>query len=103
MSEVFDSLAESLADLGAVRAQMMGRQCLKVGSSMFAVSVEDGLVLKLGRETAEFADALELEGSEVWRPGGGERRFHDWVHLQETTADVWERFSEASLEYVARL
>ena len=67
-------MADDLVARGATRAQMMGRPILKVGSTMFAAHVGgDRLAVKLGRDTAAFAEALALPGAAVWSPGDGGR------------------------------
>jgi hypothetical protein len=97
----FDELATSLALDGAKRSQMMGRPMLSIGGKMFACLTGPDLAVKLGRDTKEFAEALDLPGSRVFHPGGGERSFHDWVELPLDAIDDWERFARAALTFTA--
>ena len=91
----YDALADDLVARGATRAQMMGRPILKVGSTMFAGHVGgDRLVVKLGRDSAEHAEALALPGVTVWSPGDSGRLFYDWVALPAALEDEWMRFAE---------
>ena len=91
----YDALADDLVARGATRAQMMGRPILKVGSTMFAAHVGgDRLAVKLGRDSAEHAEALALSGATVWSPGDSGRLFYDWVALPASTEDEWMRFAE---------
>lgn len=93
----FDAIAVDLVARGATLGQMMGHPMLKVGSSMFAAHTGDGhLAVKLGRKTAEHAEALELPGAAVWSPGGSGRLFYDWVSLPPEQEDHWMRFAEAA-------
>jgi hypothetical protein len=91
----FDAIAVDLVARGATRSQMMGRPMLKVGSTMFAALSNGLLAVRLGRESPEHADALALPGVDVWHPGGGARRFEDWVALPPEQEDEWMRFAEA--------
>ena len=50
--------------------------------------------MKLGRDTAAFAEALALPGAAVWSPGDSGRLFHDWVALPASLEDEWMRFAE---------
>ena len=91
----YDALADDLVARGATRAQMMGRPILKVGSTMFAAHVGgDRLAVKLGRDSAEHAEALALPGATVWSPGDSGRLFYDWVALPASAEDEWMRFAE---------
>ena len=93
----YDAMADDLVARGATRSQMMGRPILKVGSTMFAAHVSgDRLALKLGRDTSDFADALDLPGVTVWAPGDGDRVFKDWVAIPPTLEDEWMRFAEVA-------
>src|SRR4029078_7499637 len=67
----YEAIADDLVARGGTRAQMMGRPILKVGSTMFAGHVGgDRLVVKLGRDSAEHAEALALPGATVRSHGG---------------------------------
>ncbi len=100
----FDELATSLAMHGATRSQMMGRPMLSIGGKMFACLSGPVLAVKLGRSTDEFAEALDLPGAAVFKPGGdSQRSFHDWVALPLDSIDEWERFAAAALTHVSSL
>lgn len=97
MDSDYEAMADDLVARGATRAQMMGRPILKVGSTMFAAHVGgDRLAVKLGRDTAEHAEALALPGATVWAPGDGDRYFYDWVALPASLEDDWMRFAEVA-------
>jgi hypothetical protein len=96
----FDDLATSLAVAGAIRAQMMGRPILKIAGKMFACLDGPVLGVKLGRETPEFAEALDVPGAAIFSPGNSQRNFLDWVALPLDAVDDWERFANAAKEYI---
>ena len=61
MESDYEAMADDLVARGATRAQMMGRPILKAGSTMFAAHVgDDRLAVKLGRDTAAFAEVARL-------------------------------------------
>ena len=98
----FDAIAVDLVARGATLGQMMGHPMLKVGSSMFAAFTGDEhLAVKLGRSSAEHAEALALPGAAVWSPGGSGRLFYDWVSLPPELEDHWMRFAEAARLHVS--
>ena len=91
----YEAIADDLVARGATRAQMMGRPILKAGSTMFAAHIGgDRLAVKLGRDSAEHAEALTLPGATVWSPGDSGRLFYDWVALPASAEDDWMRFAE---------
>ena len=92
----FDAISADLVARGATRAQMMGRPMLKVGSTMFAALSQGLCAVRLGRDSPEHAEALALPGADVWHPGGGSRRFEDWVALPPEQEDEWMRFAEVA-------
>jgi hypothetical protein len=95
MESDYEAMADDLVARGATRAKMMGRPILKVGSTMFAAHISaDRLAVKLGRDTAAYAEALTLPGVTVWAPGDNGRLFHDWVALPPSLEDEWMRFAE---------
>jgi hypothetical protein len=96
----FDELASTLAAEGATRSQMMGRPMLSIGGKMFACLDGPVLGLKLGRSTAEFAEALDLPGASVFSPGEGKRNFLDWVALPLDTVEEWERYARAAMAFL---
>ncbi|NUU16371.1 hypothetical protein HP550_03805 [Cellulomonas humilata] len=93
----YEAIADDLVARGATRAQMMGRPILKVGSTMFAAHIGgDRIAVKLGRDSADHAEALALPGAAVWSPGDSGRLFYDWVALPASAEDDWMRFAEVA-------
>lgn len=98
-AEGVDQFAEVLDALGPEvrRAQMMGRPCIKAGGKMIACLTGGTLAVKLGRDTAVFADALRIDGAAVFEPGPG-HPFYDWVAVPLSAADRWVPLAVAALE-----
>ncbi|MFJ7243987.1 hypothetical protein ACIQWA_04995 [Kitasatospora sp. NPDC098652] len=93
----YEAIADELAPRGAHRSKMFGMPCLKdTNGKAFAGLHGDELVCRLGRESAEHAEALALTGAHLFDPAGG-RPMKDWVCLPGTAADRWQRYAEAAL------
>jgi hypothetical protein len=92
----FEELVESLGP-DVRRAQMMGRPTIMSGRTMVACLSGEKLGVKLGRDTPRFAEALEVEGAEVFAPGPG-HTFKDWVAIPATSGETWLPFTVAALE-----
>ncbi|MGW2371265.1 hypothetical protein [Kitasatospora sp. NPDC001683] len=71
--------------------------CLKdTNGKAFAGLHGNELVCRLGRDSAEHAEALALAGAHPFDPAGG-RPMKDWVCLPGTAADRWQQYAEAAL------
>ncbi|MFE5581081.1 hypothetical protein [Kitasatospora sp. NPDC056531] len=93
----YEAIAEELAPRGARRSQMFGMPCLKdPDGKAFAGLNGDELVCRLGRDSAEHAEALALTGAHLFDPAGG-RPMKDWVCVPGSAADRWQRCAEAAL------
>ncbi|MDM4762439.1 hypothetical protein QT381_05395 [Galbitalea sp. SE-J8] len=79
------------------RGTMMGRPILKHAGRMVACLDGDGLGIRLGRESAAFADAMALPGAVLFSPGASGRDFADWVRLPVALEDHWEEFVARAL------
>ncbi|MFJ9691085.1 hypothetical protein [Kitasatospora sp. NPDC101183] len=93
----YGTIAEDLAPLGAHRSQMFGMPCLKdVNGKAFAGLHGSELVCRLGRDSAEHAEALALPGAHLFDPAGG-RPMKDWVCVPAASAARWSRYAQAAL------
>jgi hypothetical protein len=79
----------------AQRSQMMGMPCVKHnGKIVLGFSDrEQAAVFKLPDPIAH-GEALKLSGAHLFRPGGGDRPFKEWVVIPPEHADEWTRFAE---------
>lgn len=92
----FDALAGELEQLGAKRSKMFGMPCLKnPGGKAFVGLSGDELVVKLGRDTPQHAEALKIEGAHLFDPMGG-RPMKEWICLPVAARSSWAGFAIAA-------
>ncbi|MBV6697260.1 hypothetical protein KV557_09005 [Kitasatospora aureofaciens] len=93
----YEAIADELVPRGARRSQMFGMPCLKdVNGKAFAGLHRGELVCRLGRDSAEHAEALATKGAHLFDPADG-RPMKDWVCLPGSAAGEWQRYAEAAL------
>ncbi len=95
-TQQFEDLVQALGP-DVRRAQMMGRPTLMTGRTMVACLNGDVLGIRLGRTTAVFAEALEVDGAAVFAPGP-RHQFKDWVQIPASSGDAWLPFTVAAIE-----
>lgn len=93
-----DEIAEDLAPRGAVAGAMFGKRALTAHGKAFACLKADVLAFRLGEGTTEHADALALEGAELFDPSGKHRPFRDWVAVPFSHARTWAGYAERALD-----
>ncbi|MBD0689983.1 hypothetical protein [Streptomyces sp. CBMA123] len=92
-----EAIAVELAPRGAHRSRMFGMPCLKdVNGKAFAGLRGNELVCRLGRDSAEHAEAPALAGAHLSDLAGG-RPMKDRACLPGTAADRRQRCAEAAL------
>ncbi|MFI2758362.1 hypothetical protein ACH5A3_05735 [Streptomyces echinatus] len=95
--ELFDDIAADLAHRGAISGAMFGKRALKAHGKAFACLKDDRLAFKLGDGAPAHAEALALQGAELFDPSGNHRPFKDWVAVPHTYAAQWPELAEAAL------
>ena len=98
--ERYDDLADFLAfrhDFVEL-SQMMGMPCVKARGKMVLgfSGGSEAMVFKL-TEPEVHAEALGLEGAQLFDPSGAGRPFKQWVVVPSVHADRWESFAEHAL------
>ena len=95
---------EDLADFLAFRhdfvqlSQMMGMPCVKArGKMVLGFSGGYGAMVFKLTEPEVHAEALALEGAQLFDPSGEGRPFKQWVVVPVAHADRWESFAEHAL------
>jgi hypothetical protein len=98
--ERYDDLADFLAfrhDFVQL-SQMMGMPCVKArGKMVLGFSGKSGAMVFKLVEPETHAEALALEGAELFDPSGEGRPFKQWVVVPAAHADRWESFAEHAL------
>ncbi|MFG1927238.1 hypothetical protein [Cryptosporangium sp. NPDC048952] len=98
--ECFDDILDELAPEGVHTANMFGSRALKLETKVFAVVHSDDAVFRLGRGTPTHADALALDGAELFDPSGKGRAMKDWVRVPAEHTDQWLPFAVAALAFL---
>jgi len=84
---------------GAVKSQMFGKPCYKIGKKAFVCFFKNCMVFKLSGEYHQ--EALSFDGSELFDPSGKNRPMKEWVQVPFDYKEKWKIFAEKSAEYVA--
>ncbi|MEV0564545.1 hypothetical protein [Dactylosporangium sp. NPDC050588] len=100
----FDALADELSTEpgvtlpGATGGTGFGAAALRVNNKIFAMLVQDRLVLKLPRPRV---DALVSAGQgDRWDANKG-RPMREWLTVSATTGEPWESLAREALTFVA--
>jgi hypothetical protein len=96
----FDQLAEEMAGEGAERGSLFGKPCLKIGGKAFACQFRDATAFKLTPEP--HAEALGLDGAQLFDPSGKGRPMKEWVQVPVDHAGRWRALARAASRTVAR-
>ena len=98
--ERYDDLADFLAfrhDFVQL-SQMMGMPCVKArGKMVLGFSGSSGAMVFKLTEPEVHAEALALEGAQLFDPSGEGRPFKQWVVVPAAHAERWESFAEHAL------
>ena len=98
--ERYDDLADFLAfrhDFVQL-SQMMGMPCVKArGKMVLGFSGGYGAMVFKLVDLEVHAQALALEGAQLFDPSGEGRPFKQWVVVPAAHADRWESFAEHAL------
>jgi hypothetical protein len=96
----YEKLATDFSSAGVVTGQMFGKPTLNSGGKAIACLAGEAMAFRLGAGTAEHAEALALDGAELFDPSGAGRAMKDWVCVPVSSAGRWADFGEAALRRV---
>ena len=96
----FTELLDDLKMLGVTRSNMFGKRGMMADGQVFARFLDDAMSFKLGADTKEHAEALALDGAELWDGHGDGHPFKGWVRIPESHEDAWGRFAEIALRQI---
>jgi hypothetical protein len=99
-AERFEQLRDEMCEdtPEVTRSHMMGSPCLKVGPKMFCTFWDERLVVKVGGD--DHAEALALDGAELFDPGRSGRKMREWVVVPFAHEPRWDELARAACEYV---
>lgn len=98
--DLFDTIADQLADIGATAGSMFGKRSLLVHGKAFACLKGDELAFRLGDGTPAHTNALTLPGAHLFDPSGKGRPFKDWVAVPSTHANQWAQLAKSALDTI---
>lgn len=81
------------------QSQMFGKPCFKVGGKAFIAFFQEEMVFKLAGDA--HAEALALEGSQLFDPSGKKRAMKEWVQVPYAHKAKWAKYAKAAMQYVA--
>jgi hypothetical protein len=87
-------LDQLCADPEVERSQMMGHAAAKTRGKLFAMSFDDDLVVKVGRERVDAM--IAASEAQPFDPGGMNRPMKDWA--QVPPGDDWLALAEEAKE-----
>lgn len=83
---------------GAEQSQMFGKPCYKIGGNAFVCFFQDEMVFKLTGDA--HADALALDGTQLFDPSGKGRAMKEWVQVPFAYKGQWPELARAACQYV---
>lgn len=95
--QTYHKVAESIE--GAVKSQMFGKPCYKMGKKAFCCFFQQSMVFKLNKEMHD--EAMSLDGTFLFDPSGKNRPMKEWVQVPFDYKEDWEKFAHAAAEYVS--
>lgn len=86
---------------GAVKSQMFGVPCFKIGSKAFVCFKVDTIIFKLSGDALK--EALSLDGAKQFDPSGKNRPMKEWIELPYSYHSLWPKFAKLAIDYVGQL
>jgi hypothetical protein len=91
----YDEIAAGLASAGVKASSMFGMPTLKLNGKAIGGLWGDAMTFKLA--PAALAEALRLEGVNLFDPSGMGRPMKAWVVVPATHAAEWERLAHLAI------
>ena len=95
---LFDEIVDECRGRGAEPAMMFGKRALKAHGKGFACLKGEAVAFRLVAGTPEHAEALALEGAQLFDPSAKDRPFKDWVSVPLAEAEAWPRLALVALD-----
>lgn len=94
--QYFNRVGSEIQD--AVKSQLFGKPCYKIGKKAFVCFFHQAMVFKLQGEAHQ--EALSLDGSDLFDPSGKNRPMKEWVQIPFDYQEKWKHFALEAVEYV---
>jgi len=94
--KLYTEIGQALKD--SVQSQMFGKPCFKINGKAFICFFQDEMVFKLMGD--RHAEALSLDGSQLFDPSGKKRAMKEWVQVPYEHKEQWEKYAAESMKYV---
>jgi len=91
----YDEIAAGLEGAGVKASTMFGMPTLKLNGKAIGGLWGDAMTFKLGADAV--AEALRLEGVQLFDPSGLGRPMKAWVVVPATQAPEWQRLARLAL------
>jgi hypothetical protein len=91
----YDEIAAGLEGAGVKASTMFGMPTLKLNGKAMGGLWGDAMTFKLAPEA--LAEALRLDGVQLFDPSGIGRPMKAWVVVPAAKADQWERLAQLAL------
>lgn len=95
-ADIFNTCGSAIPD--AVKSQMFGKPCFKIGGKAFVCLFQDCMVFKLTGKSHE--TAIGLNAALLFDPSGKGRPMKQWVQLPAEHAHQWPAYAQAALTCV---
>jgi len=93
---LFNEIGNSISD--AVKGQLFGKPCYKIGKKAFSCFFLECMVFKLNEPYHTMA--MKLEGAKLFDPSAKNRPMKEWVQLPYTHHSEWHKFAEHAKNYI---
>ena len=95
--ELFSEIGLSIKN--AEQSQMFGKPSFKVNGKAFTCFFQDEMVFKLTDDA--HAEALALDGSQLFDPSGKKRVMKEWVQVPCKHKGTWKIYAAEAMKYVS--
>ncbi len=93
--QLFIKIGAAIKD--AVKGQLFGKPCFKIGKKAFVCFYKNEMVFKLTDKI--HSKALNLKGAQLFDPSGKKRPMKQWVQVPFISEDLWLTFAKEAAKY----
>ena len=97
--ELFNEIGSNIN--GAVKGNLFGKECFKIGGKPFVCFFQQCMVFKLQGELHD--EAMSFDGSILFDPSGKGRPMKEWIQVPYQYKEHWSKFAQEAHDYVGSL